>query len=181
MIRSSLPSEILSRYPSDKTTGTSNGGHNYSDFYDRYLPPYRWCEAVLELGILGGASLRAWSDYFPDAAVHALDICDGRLINEGRIRSFKVDCSSEDELTFFALDKAGLYSVIIDDASHRIEDQLLTVKCLRKCLRSGGIMVIEDVSSVANAEALVAVGMTVVEFDVANRFDDRIAYFLNVE
>lgn len=179
MIRPPKPSEVLSRYPTDKVGGAANGKHSYGGWYDSILPRFRWCEAVLECGILDGASLRAWAEYFPDADIYAADIDKSRLINEGRIQSHFVDCSSADSLRYFACDKIGLFAVIVDDASHQIEDQLLAFEYLRKCLKWGGVMVIEDVSSPENADRLRAVGMRIEEFDVANRHDDRLGWYVN--
>lgn len=181
MIRSSLPSEVFSRYKTDKNSGIANGGHSYADnFYDFYLPRFRWCSAVLEIGIAGGESLRAFAEYFSDATIVGLDVVKGRLVNEGRIRSLLVDCSDPHQLSLFAEEYTNHFSFICDDGSHLLADQLLGCRTLKKCLRKGGMYVVEDVNNSQYSGLFANEGFTTVEWDCDRRFDNRICYYLNV-
>jgi len=178
MIRSSYPSEILSRYNTDKNIGAPLG-HTYGkNFYDHYLPHYRWCEKVLEVGIWHGESLRTWAEYFPDATIVGLDIEYQYLINKGRILSYLVNAGKVDEFEHFAKWHAGEFSVAIDDASHLIEDQLVFVTIMKKYLKLGGILIVEDVSTIENGQRLKELGCKVEEYDIQLRPDDRIAYWI---
>ena len=55
--------------------GKSFYGRNYFDIYEQYLAPMK-NEPInlLEIGVLGGKSLRVWADYFPKAKIFGLDI-----------------------------------------------------------------------------------------------------------
>lgn len=180
MIRPPYPSEILSRYKTDKTGGHLLNNHSYGKaFYDHYLPHYRWCERVLEVGIWYGESLKAWEEYFPDALVVGVDINRDYLINKGRIESYCLNAGNLHSFETFVSYYAGLFSVAIDDASHNIEDQIVFVTVMKKYLRKGGILIVEDISSVANGVKLQELGCRVEEYDIANRSDDRIAFWIN--
>jgi cephalosporin hydroxylase len=180
MIRGPLPSEVLARYRSDKDSGPPQG-HSYGKrFYDHFLTRYRWSSAVLEVGIAQGESLKAWADFFPDAQIVGIDCDRSRLVNDGRIKSFCIDASDERQLSLFAQEYADTFSVVIDDGSHRIQDQLLAVRVLKRCLKPGGLLVVEDVVSDAHNHQFAELGCRVESWDTHLRRDNRIAYFLKV-
>lgn len=177
MVRSPLPSEVLSQYPTDKVGGASSGSHSYGNFYNQVLAPRRYSTVVMELGIAGGASLRAWREFFPHAIIIGVDNHPPCLVFEPRIYSLCMDCGDPVRMAHLGAEYHRWVDVAIDDASHNIEHQLLMVRSLKRCLKPGGILVVEDVSSASYAPLFEAEGCTVVEFDVANRHDDRIAFF----
>lgn len=179
MIRPPLPSEVLSRYRTDKATGVAAGGHSYGlDLYDRLLPPRRWCSAVLEIGIAGGESLRAWREFFPEAQVIGIDCDRNRLVFEKRIASMCIDCSQPELMHQFAAEYQDYFGVVIEDGSHRLEDQLLAVRTLKRCLRPNGVLVIEDISSADYRPHFEAEGCVVEEWETDKRSDNRVAYYI---
>lgn len=178
MVRPPLPSEVLSRYQTDKHRGTQNRGHNYGTLvYDKLLPARRWTPAVLEIGIDKGESLRAWREYFPEAQIIGIDCDRNRLVFEKRIASMCIDCSKPEVMHQFAAEYCNYFGVVIDDGSHLIEDQLLAVRCLKRCLRPNGVLVIEDISREEYKPLFEAEGCVVLESDIEHRFDNRIAYY----
>lgn len=181
MIRPPLPSEVFLRHQTDKCIGTTAGGHNYGPFLDDRLSHYRWCGAVLEIGILEGKSLRAFAEFCPDADVVGIDVVKGRLVNEGRIKSLCIDASCPHEMGLFTGEYAGHFSVCVDDGSHRLADQLLAASCFKKLLRPGGLAWIEDIASADYAPMFEEIGYKVVEFDTSRRRDDRIAFYIKSE
>ena len=61
----------------DHQTDKSSLGHNYSPTYERFFEEFRDKEfSLLEIGIDKGDSLRAWEEYFPNAAINGVDIID---------------------------------------------------------------------------------------------------------
>ena len=117
-------SEILSKYPTDKNTL-----HSYGPVYDALLAPIRdKAEFVLEIGIAGGASIRAWRDYFSKATIVGLDISPHCMIeNEDRIITC---CGAQDDFhaaTAFSRSRGIQYDLIIDDAEHTIEKQVMSL------------------------------------------------------
>lgn len=181
MIRPPLPAEVLARYGTDKN-GQLPDAHSYGrDFYNFYLPRYRWVNAVLEIGIDRGESLRAWREYFGDAHIYGVDCRRECLLHEDRIHSIHLDASSEHDLSLFAAEYADTFSFICDDGSHLLADQLLTVRVLKKALRLGGILVIEDVQTEENARVLAQEGMRVESWLTHLRADNRIAFLIKEE
>jgi len=63
--------ELGLKYRTDK----SSGGHNYLTLYERYFAPIRSERVkILEIGVLNGASLAVWEEYFPNGTIIGADI-----------------------------------------------------------------------------------------------------------
>lgn len=120
--------------------------HNYyTRVYENLLRPYKsYCD-ILEIGVLGGASLKIWDDFFDAGVVHGIDI-EPKSLDYGRTKCFVVDQSNEDALRSFT-ENGQKYDIIVDDGSHRMRDQQITVQILFKILKSGGHFVIEDLQT----------------------------------
>lgn len=120
--------------------------HNYyTRVYENLLRPYKsYCD-ILEIGVLGGASLKIWDDFFESGVVHGIDI-EPKSLDYGRTKCFVVDQSNEDSLKSFT-ENGQKYDIIVDDGSHRMRDQQITVQILFKSLKSGGHFVIEDLQT----------------------------------
>jgi hypothetical protein len=106
--------EIANHYGTDKgTIGPSPDfpGHNYTDIYEAYLGRFRQSPVtLLEIGLgvvgdrwdakivqgrnTGGASLKMWYDYFPNARIYGLDINDCSYLANDRVRTFVADQGS---------------------------------------------------------------------------------------
>jgi len=133
-------------YGSDKRT------QNYVPAYTRHMSGRRrHVSKVLEIGVggytnpnVGGASLRMWRSYFPNAEVIGIDIVP-KVIDEPRIRFIQCDQSSRDQLEQIAA--LGPYDVIIDDGSHIQQHVVLTFETLYPVLNPGGVYVIEDLAT----------------------------------
>lgn len=120
--------------------------HNYyTRVYENLLRPYKSHCDILEIGVLGGASLKIWDDFFETGVVHGVDI-EPKSLDYGRTECFIVDQSNEDSLRSFT-ENGQKYDIIVDDGSHRMRDQQITVQILFKSLKSGGYFVIEDLQT----------------------------------
>jgi len=115
--------ELALKYGSDK----SSEGHNYMPFYEKHLPKNP--KSILEVGVLKGASIEIWRNYFPDTFIYGLD-----LFNEFPIPQI-------DNVKFFRgsqLDEHILYDIrnnvrpeiIIEDASHNCASHWVTLMSL---------------------------------------------------
>ena len=130
------------------------GAHKYAKHYQRYLQHLKNKEFnLLEIGIggyaragQGGASLRMWKAFFPNAQIHGVDIQDKSFVDEDRITTYIGDQSDPDSLLSIA-GKIGKLDVIIDDGSHRSPHVITTFKTLFPLLADGGIYVVEDTQS----------------------------------
>lgn len=136
--------QILESYPTDKL---ANG---YGEFYEELFRPIRYdVISLLEIGIFKGGSIRAWRDYFPAAAIHAIDIEKefvAGLDGEERILGEIIDVSDRRLLESFALGRR--FDVIIDDGSHKTQDIDTAFRVLWPCLTSSGLYITEDTTSV---------------------------------
>jgi hypothetical protein len=129
-----------------KEYGTDKeNGHDFLRYYDGIFAETRAdVKKVLEIGILTGASLKMWRDYFPKAQIFGADI-DRRLseTNYGhRITAITANQSSPDDLDRLA--GFGPFDVIVDDGSHICKDQQLTFGKLFRHLDNNGVFILED-------------------------------------
>lgn len=125
----------------DKTTV-----HSYGDLYDEIFKPFQLkSQNVLELGILSGASILAMADYFVNAHIYGADIRLDRLckdISNPRITVVQGDCTHPSILSHFTGKK---FDIILDDASHHLRDQCLSLRLFGSYLQDDGIYIIEDI------------------------------------
>lgn len=129
-------SELGKKYNTDKYYL-----HNFCDFYERNLK--KDIKILWEIGILDGASLRMWSEYYPNAKITGFDIDDkSQLDFESKVETVILDQSDIYQLT--DLSKTKDVDIIIDDGSHIIRHQIMTFEVLFDSLKSGGQYVIED-------------------------------------
>lgn len=136
--------DLFLKYNSDK----SSAFHNYSDPYYRFWKDLRNEPICLvELGVLDGASIRAWYDFFPRARIVGVDINEvcRSLENE---RLF-IEVGSQTDMSFlrYLYRKHKTFNIIIDDASHIWSDQKTSFAHLFENLSPGGWYVIEDLST----------------------------------
>ena len=151
---------IMARYGSDKRAGR----HNYTTVYFPLFSPLRSTQLnIFELGIgtnnpkllstMGlsgkpGASLRGWSEFFPDASVFGADIDEAILFQEGRIQTFYCDQLNASIIQTMwqrpVLPKE--LDIIIEDGLHTFEANVSFLENSLHKVRRGGYYVIEDVS-----------------------------------
>jgi hypothetical protein len=130
------------------------GAHSYTAAYERLLGPMRERPiTLLEIGIggyadpgMGGASLRMWKAYFPQAHVFGLDVEDKSALAEDRITILRGDQGDPAFLADLAT-QHGPFDVIVDDGSHRCEHVITDFTALFPHLRDGGIYAIEDLQT----------------------------------
>lgn len=115
--------------------------HKYTDAYDRLLSHLRDAPInMLEIGILNGASILMWNQYFSIANIYGVDINPHTHLNSSRITTIVANQESEDDL----LKLPDNLHLIIDDGGHTMLQQQLTLKVMFKKLLPGGIYILED-------------------------------------
>lgn len=129
--------------------GTDKLSHGFIPYYAAHLDPRRdLVKLVLEVGIHEGRSLSMWRDYFENATVVGWDITSYEFNQFGRGTITQVvDQSSIPSMirTIAANNyRAESFDLIIDDGSHRMLDQQITLATLWPLLRRGGIYIVED-------------------------------------
>jgi hypothetical protein len=138
--------EIYENYTGPDGWGDKGTAHTYIDEYERLLENYRDGSTVLEIGIAYGHSCEMWCDYFTNSTIVGVDIANhGIEVDSVRYQSIFVDAASVDVLPHL---EKYTFDVIIDDGSHRIDDQLNSYNILKHKLSTNGIYIIEDVANI---------------------------------
>lgn len=158
-------SQWLSVYGSDKVSV-----HNYGSFYDDLFARLK-PQALLEIGVYRGASLRAWKaagvpktigvDSDPTTAAQGLHVLLAHMPGQA----------------YAVAERVGLLDIIIDDGSHLYPDYVATADVLFDQLRPGGVYVIEDIQTQDSVDALRRDGWTIEDWrEKTGRYDDVIAW-----
>lgn len=126
--------------PSTKWTG-------YFDVYERHLSKFVGkAPKILEIGVLGGGSIELWLKYFGEGTqVIGVDI-DPRCLSYKYNGNAQVIMGDQSNPAFWDefLDKNTDFDIIIDDGSHFMEHQILTLQKTFSHLKTGGVFICED-------------------------------------
>lgn len=138
----SILNDIGLKYGTDKSSRV----HNYLTKYEKYFPFSR-CEGIkiLEIGVLDGASLKVWEEYYYNSTIIGIDINpEAKKYEGGRI---KIEIGSQFDYNFlkYVSEKYGKFDMILDDGSHINEHVIFSFKNLFNSVKSKGIYVVEDV------------------------------------
>jgi len=130
------------KYNTDKATY-----HNFTKLYDMVLGSRKHTiRTVIEYGILQGASLRMWREYFPESThIYAFDI---NLKGDPRLPHMTCAYANQDsrESLVEGLKNVGVQSadIIVEDGGHMSTQQRNTLAASWPILASGGIYILED-------------------------------------
>ena len=162
--------------------------HSYIEPYAELLEPYReTAKAILEIGIFGGASMRMWQEYF-NGAVYGID-CDEQphggmadlrpMIAEGVHNIHIMDASDNKQVKKHF--KGIKFDVVIDDASHVLDQQVKTYNNFKPFLNKGAIYIIEDVQDIDKDRwVFESMGATILDRrSVKGRYDDVLIIIKN--
>ena len=173
--------EIYKNYQSPEGHGDKGTAHTYIDEYEKLLTDHRENSTVLEIGICQGESLKMWDEYFINSKVYGIDITDEYikdLISENKYNIIIGDAASEEILTQLGDLK---FDVIIDDGSHRIDDQINSFNILKDKMKPNGIYIIEDVNNIdISIDKLTELHNNIEIIDnrhIKNRVDDVLAVY----
>ena len=120
--------------------------HGYSKIYERYFEKIRNDNLnVLELGSFYGNAAGAFFYYFKNSSIYSGDICpDLFRYKSQRLKNFYINTSSEISIKKDLLDNQRIFNVIIEDASHTLKDQIISLFMLFKILSPKGIFICEE-------------------------------------
>jgi len=114
--------------------------HKYLDFYEKHLPKPSFKGRLLEIGVMDGASLLMWREYYPDAEIVGVDIDSKSHLEIDHVVILQLDATVPEQMK-----DLGYFDVIIDDGSHMTKDQQASFEWLYyNQLTPGGIYVLED-------------------------------------
>jgi len=138
-------------YGTDKSEATdvhTYAGMSYMDVYEPYLERLREKPInFLEIGVLGGSSLRTWREYFPQGKIFGLDIDPGAKKHEGDRIKITIGSQSDRDVLANLVSQVDGYDVILDDGSHASEHMQVSFAQLWPAVKPGGLYIIEDLGS----------------------------------
>jgi predicted O-methyltransferase YrrM len=149
--------EIGKNYDTDKSSQRNNVTdtrhcHPYTLFYDGLFKnkkdePLK----IAELGILDGASLLMWKEYFTNANIYGFEYNDNLInnfkhnFNNDRITLTNIDVTNKHSIIKAFGEVNLLYDIIVEDTTHQFEDQIRVIENIYQYLKPGGILIIEDI------------------------------------
>lgn len=120
--------------------------HGYANIYEKIFLKHKEKDIdILELGSFYGNASAALYFYFKKAKIHSGDINpDMFKFFSNRIRNFYVDTGSEISITKNILEYGANFDFIIEDASHMLKDQIISLFMLFPLIKPGGYFIIEE-------------------------------------
>lgn len=161
---------LANHYASDKGTVAPSEGHHgprlhFTTVYGRYFEALRDKPiTLLEIGVGSGPSLKMWYDYFPKARIHAIDVVPQKQHDNDRVTTHICDQSDRVALAKL-MQQIGPLDLLIDDGSHVVMHQQVSLGALFPHLKPGAQYWIEDLHtsdrSVWDGKTLYGYDMTV--------------------
>ena len=121
--------------------------HGYAKIYEKYLKEKKEKNLnIIELGSFYGNASAAFYFYFKNSQIYSADINpDMYLYRSKRLKNFFTDTSSRASIESNILTRNTKFDLIIEDASHMLKDQIISLFILFKNLNSGGIFIVEEI------------------------------------
>ena len=121
--------------------------HGYAKIYEKYLKDNKdRVLNIIELGSFYGNASAAFFFYFKNAKIYSADINpDMYLYSSERLKNFFTDTSSRSSIEKNIINKDIKFDLIIEDASHMLKDQIISLFTLFRTLNSGGLFIVEEI------------------------------------
>ena len=146
--------QLATKYGTDKSPyNLYTHRHPYTPVYDMFFRQLRAKSTLKigEIGVLNGASIRMWQDYFVNPQLDAFDINEEylkKVAGMNNVNCYKVDAGESRGLRSSlqeACSSGRKYDILLEDASHRLEHQLIFLRDALDFIAPGGVLVIEDI------------------------------------
>ena len=185
--------ELFKNFNSDKASkfminNQVIDGHNYSPFYEKYFQKFKNKENlnILEIGSLRGAATASFYYYFNKPLITCVDINPFQIqIFSKNIRSIYIDTQSNEVLNNLCNYLNQEFDIIIDDGSHNVRDQIISLNVFFKKIKKNGIYVIEDSSQYLSAPHLnpdnLSYGSKEIILSIKNNQFEKVKYLSNNE
>lgn len=138
----------MSLYDFAMEYGTDKSSHGYCPLYEQLLSSYIEKECTLmEMGIGGGGSLKMWRRWLPKSKVIGFErdenTCQRAIEASNDYEVVQGDQSCLEDLRKVA--KGRFFDIIVDDAGHNANEQLVAFHYLFDHVYPGGWYIIEDI------------------------------------
>ena len=120
--------------------------HGYAKIYETVFIKFKEKKInILEIGSFYGNAAAALYFYFDKANIFSADINpDMFKYKSNRITNFYVDSSSRNSLKNDLISKKNNFDIIIEDASHMLKDQIISLFMLFPLVNPGGYFIVEE-------------------------------------
>ena len=138
------PAALALLYGSDKAE------NHYTSRYRAFFGPLRSRPlTLLEIGILGGASLRMWRRYLPRSTIVGIDSELEHRLPDLELPNVEMHVGDQSDETFLSslIERYGGFDIVIDDGSHIGRHIQASFSVLFPAVRPGGWYVIEDLGT----------------------------------
>lgn len=147
--------EIGAKYDTDKSSqrrhvSAARHCHPYTCLYYTMFNHLRHEPICIgELGILHGASLRMWREFFPNAIIVGFEF-DPVLIGAFKQEAERLDiellfANVKDEQSLQTAFDGWKFDVFIEDSTHDMSDQLRAIQAVTPHIKPDGVLVVEDI------------------------------------
>jgi predicted O-methyltransferase YrrM len=134
--------DLAQRHGTDK----SALDHKFTPIYEELLRGWRELPVkVLEIGVLEGASLRMWRDYFAAGRIVGIDANPTRTSHAGKRIDVYIGDQADAPFLEEVASSEGPFDLVIDDGGHRAPQQKTSLRSLWPHVKPGGIYIIEDI------------------------------------
>ena len=146
----------------DNKLTDKNTLHSYVDVYEDMFDSLRYtAKNILEIGIAPGGSIIMWRDYFINAHIYGIDTCNLADIQRQDIKNdyhttlFPNTNGYNDQFIRDNFTNKNIkFDMVMDDASHTLEDIIYFIIKYLPLLSDNGIMVIENIQKMEWVEIL---------------------------
>jgi hypothetical protein len=118
---------------------------SYLGIYEKYFAQKRLdVKVFVEIGVLNGASLKVWEEYFPNAIIYGIDINPECKQYENNRTKILIGDQNDDEFLDRLAKEIPKIDILLDDGSHITKHQIKTFNYLYKNITENGLYIIED-------------------------------------
>ena len=131
---------------------------HYFEPYHRHLQKFIGREiTVVEVGVYSGGSMPMWRHYFGDGCtVHGVDIIKECKAYENSHTTIHIGDQGDRGFWKRFREAVPSVDVLIDDGSHWVDHQIVTLEEMLCHLRPGGVYICEDIHGICNPFAAYA-------------------------
>ena len=144
---------IGKRFGTDKSPYNEQGHrHPYTPVYKMLFAQYKYKPIKFsEIGVAGGASVAMWNIFFNKASLYFFDRDQNFLdypkayVDLSRNTFELMDVRDVNSMKNAFEKTGGQLDILLDDSSHNIDDQKLILHTCLPYVKSGGMIIIEDI------------------------------------
>ena len=121
--------------------------HGYSKIYEKYFFEIKKEKLkIIEIGSFYGNASAALYFYFKNSLIYSADINpDMYRYKSKRLYNFFVNSSERKLINNQILKKKIEFDIVIEDASHMLKDQIISLFMIFPILKSNGLFIIEEI------------------------------------